>query len=93
MKGAGVQDARGDAGIHATIKSAPQEAGRRAEIREGYYRPANSSLSLGRVPLHIPLSTLIWPPPHTHTHRAGRTKPIVTHSTETREAITRLAIQ
>ncbi len=80
VKGAGVQDARGDAGIHATIKSAPQEAGRVAEIREGYYQPANSSLSLGSAPHHIPLNAhthththlhtyaLIWAPTNTHTH-------------------------
>ena len=85
-EGAGVQDAQGDAGIHATIKSAPQEAGRVAEIREGYYQQANSSLSLGPAPRHVPLNTHTHTHTlthtHTHTQWTGRTKPTVTQHKE-----------
>lgn len=84
VKGAGIQDAQRDAGIHAIIKSAPQEAGGAAEIREGYYQPANSSPSLGSAPRYIPLNTHSLTclhtdmGPYTHTRWTGRTKPIHT---------------
>jgi len=67
-----VGDARGDAGIRATIKSTPQEAERTAKISEGYYQTANSSLSLGPASLYILLNTLT----------EGRTKAVGTQLSE-----------
>lgn len=97
VKGAGIQDAQRDAGIHSVIKSAPQDAGRAAEIREGYYQPPNSSPSLGSAPRYIPLNThsLTWL--HTYmgpyTHVVDRQDKAYTHSTVRLEALTHLSIQ
>lgn len=97
VKGAGIQDAQGDAGIHAIIKSAPQEAGREAEIRLGYYQPPNSSQSLGSAPRYILLNTHSLTCLHTYmgpyAHMVDRQDKAYTHSTVRQQAITHLSIQ